>query len=496
MPMSERSKTLDYESELQIVQVRILSVTIALFISTIHLVLYRPPLILFDKILAQASGPMRTDRVRLERGSLLLKKKLHQMPLLELQFNDFASNHISQASTETRAKPTSLDYISSKANTIAAAPLAPNNDVVSASVFQLRHHLLSQHPFFICPPTHTRLRAVSWNGTAPADCMVSVPCNHSHSLNFQLVIQLSLGKANICRAGLNSGAAFTGHVLFQNADLVKIDKTLRKCSWHFGGLLHKCSTSENFCISAALCACFRSQRWRPPPVEIQRGGSRGISLDLNNVTLEEGEASSVPASFNTKGAPLNPTVILSSRLNLSIFLPGLFAVSDLPFMDIYGSSPALDWIYRLPLHPRISSFAISDVPLLDIHKFELQFLTAVRTVNGGLWTVEKCSRQYGLQSRTAVRSVAWLSWSVFPVFCPWTVDCGLSWEPPLTSSSACSPIVELSHRATVDSPTIRLPDSPSTYSSNCSPGLSQSRTAVRTIRAISSTYSYQRVLRY
>ncbi|KAG8261910.1 hypothetical protein J6590_064133, partial [Homalodisca vitripennis] len=50
-------------------------------------------------------------------------------------------------------------------------------------------------------------------------------------------------------------------------------------------------------------------------------------------------------------------------------------------------------------------------------QFELQFLTAVRTVNGGLWTVEKCSRQYGLQSRTAVRSVAWLSWSVFPVFC-------------------------------------------------------------------------------
>ncbi|KAG8333049.1 hypothetical protein J6590_009500 [Homalodisca vitripennis] len=41
VPMAERSKTLDLESELEIAQVRILSVTLALFISTIDLVLYR-----------------------------------------------------------------------------------------------------------------------------------------------------------------------------------------------------------------------------------------------------------------------------------------------------------------------------------------------------------------------------------------------------------------------------------------------------------------------
>ncbi|KAG8304174.1 hypothetical protein J6590_100608 [Homalodisca vitripennis] len=39
--MAERSKTLDFESELEIAQARILSVTVALFISTIDLVLYR-----------------------------------------------------------------------------------------------------------------------------------------------------------------------------------------------------------------------------------------------------------------------------------------------------------------------------------------------------------------------------------------------------------------------------------------------------------------------
>ncbi|KAG8246408.1 hypothetical protein J6590_085685, partial [Homalodisca vitripennis] len=41
VPIAERSKTLDFESELEIAQVRILSVTVALFISTIDLVLYR-----------------------------------------------------------------------------------------------------------------------------------------------------------------------------------------------------------------------------------------------------------------------------------------------------------------------------------------------------------------------------------------------------------------------------------------------------------------------
>ncbi|KAG8315368.1 hypothetical protein J6590_072351 [Homalodisca vitripennis] len=41
VPMAEWSKTLDFESELEIAQVRILSVTVAFFISTIDLVLYR-----------------------------------------------------------------------------------------------------------------------------------------------------------------------------------------------------------------------------------------------------------------------------------------------------------------------------------------------------------------------------------------------------------------------------------------------------------------------
>ncbi|KAG8248462.1 hypothetical protein J6590_039640 [Homalodisca vitripennis] len=41
VPIAERSKNLDFESELEIAQVRILSVTVALFISTIDLVLYQ-----------------------------------------------------------------------------------------------------------------------------------------------------------------------------------------------------------------------------------------------------------------------------------------------------------------------------------------------------------------------------------------------------------------------------------------------------------------------
>ncbi|KAG8331434.1 hypothetical protein J6590_042204, partial [Homalodisca vitripennis] len=58
VPMAEWSKTLDFESELEIAQFRILSVTVALFISTIDLVLFQlSPLFCFDKILAQASGP-------------------------------------------------------------------------------------------------------------------------------------------------------------------------------------------------------------------------------------------------------------------------------------------------------------------------------------------------------------------------------------------------------------------------------------------------------
>ncbi|KAG8271223.1 hypothetical protein J6590_068113 [Homalodisca vitripennis] len=41
VPMAERSKSLDFGSELEIALVQILSVTVALFISTIDLVLYR-----------------------------------------------------------------------------------------------------------------------------------------------------------------------------------------------------------------------------------------------------------------------------------------------------------------------------------------------------------------------------------------------------------------------------------------------------------------------
>ncbi|KAG8337191.1 hypothetical protein J6590_029555 [Homalodisca vitripennis] len=46
VPMAEWSKTLDFESELEIAKVQILSVTVALFISTIDLVLYRLSLLL------------------------------------------------------------------------------------------------------------------------------------------------------------------------------------------------------------------------------------------------------------------------------------------------------------------------------------------------------------------------------------------------------------------------------------------------------------------
>ncbi|KAG8277408.1 hypothetical protein J6590_042640 [Homalodisca vitripennis] len=41
LPMAERSKSLDFGSELEITHVQILSVTIALFINIIDLVLYR-----------------------------------------------------------------------------------------------------------------------------------------------------------------------------------------------------------------------------------------------------------------------------------------------------------------------------------------------------------------------------------------------------------------------------------------------------------------------
>ncbi|KAG8306877.1 hypothetical protein J6590_035954 [Homalodisca vitripennis] len=62
--MAERSKTLD-KSELEIAQVRILSVTLALFISNVSTL----PLILLDKIHAQARDGMRTSRIRLKSGS-------------------------------------------------------------------------------------------------------------------------------------------------------------------------------------------------------------------------------------------------------------------------------------------------------------------------------------------------------------------------------------------------------------------------------------------
>ncbi|KAG8326737.1 hypothetical protein J6590_034272 [Homalodisca vitripennis] len=46
-------KTPDSRSKLEMTQVKILSVTVTLFISTVSTI----PLILFDKILAQSTGP-------------------------------------------------------------------------------------------------------------------------------------------------------------------------------------------------------------------------------------------------------------------------------------------------------------------------------------------------------------------------------------------------------------------------------------------------------
>ncbi|KAG8260681.1 hypothetical protein J6590_091187 [Homalodisca vitripennis] len=58
-PMAECSKTLDFEYELEIAQVRILSTTLALFISTIDLVLYR----------LSRQSVRRTGKVSFNRGS-------------------------------------------------------------------------------------------------------------------------------------------------------------------------------------------------------------------------------------------------------------------------------------------------------------------------------------------------------------------------------------------------------------------------------------------
>ncbi|KAG8265023.1 hypothetical protein J6590_104390, partial [Homalodisca vitripennis] len=64
---SLRSKSLDFGSELEITHVQILSVTIALFISTIDLVLYRlSPLFC---LIRSSHRPVRADRIRLKRGS-------------------------------------------------------------------------------------------------------------------------------------------------------------------------------------------------------------------------------------------------------------------------------------------------------------------------------------------------------------------------------------------------------------------------------------------
>ncbi|KAG8310074.1 hypothetical protein J6590_071611 [Homalodisca vitripennis] len=65
VPMVEWSKTLDFQSGLEIAQVRILSVTVALFISTIDLVLYR---------LSPYSWLIRTGRIRIKGGSAFPEK--------------------------------------------------------------------------------------------------------------------------------------------------------------------------------------------------------------------------------------------------------------------------------------------------------------------------------------------------------------------------------------------------------------------------------------
>ncbi|KAG8288551.1 hypothetical protein J6590_016676 [Homalodisca vitripennis] len=66
VPMAERSKMLDFESELETAQVRILSVTVAPFISTIGLVLYRlSPL--FRLIRSSHRPVAHEDRIRPKR---------------------------------------------------------------------------------------------------------------------------------------------------------------------------------------------------------------------------------------------------------------------------------------------------------------------------------------------------------------------------------------------------------------------------------------------
>ncbi|KAG8284191.1 hypothetical protein J6590_003887 [Homalodisca vitripennis] len=73
VPMVERSKTLDFGSELEIARVRILSVTVVLFISTIDLVLYRLfHVILFDK--TQGHEAHEDGQKALRRISLSLKE--------------------------------------------------------------------------------------------------------------------------------------------------------------------------------------------------------------------------------------------------------------------------------------------------------------------------------------------------------------------------------------------------------------------------------------
>ncbi|KAG8316181.1 hypothetical protein J6590_057378 [Homalodisca vitripennis] len=77
VPMAERSKSLDFESELEIAQARILSVTLALFISTIDLVLYRlSPLLCFIRFSHRPVAHEDGDRIRLKRrlASPFMKK--------------------------------------------------------------------------------------------------------------------------------------------------------------------------------------------------------------------------------------------------------------------------------------------------------------------------------------------------------------------------------------------------------------------------------------
>ncbi|KAG8273233.1 hypothetical protein J6590_025670 [Homalodisca vitripennis] len=95
VPMAERSKSLDIRSELEIAQVQILSVTVALFISTINLVLYRPsPLFCLIRCSHRpVAHEDRQNKALKGIGLSLKKKKKYPLPCIIIYIK-FTSNHL------------------------------------------------------------------------------------------------------------------------------------------------------------------------------------------------------------------------------------------------------------------------------------------------------------------------------------------------------------------------------------------------------------------